>query len=399
MGGQLSYVLSQMLVLVALARFGGVEATGAFGVAMAIATPVFLLANMGLRTGLATDARRAHAFSTYTGLATVTGVLGVAFCVAFGTRILQTEVNGTLLAIIALQKWVESLCNVCYGAFQLRNRMNRVAVSLTLRGWTSAILFTGLLAAGVPVAEAFIAQLVVWILVLVFHDYPNASRLLDGRIALPQFRRRPMGALVIENLPLSLSGFVNALANSLPRLVLDRVYGLEAVGIFTVIAYVLQAGTMVVNAVNQALLGRFAALRLQQTSLPQIRAITRRLLLVAAGLSVLGVAVVAIFGKTALALGFGPAFAAGAPTLVLIALALSTKLFGIVPQALIHADRRFGLFLIYEALSLALGFTLLVVLVPDYGLIGAGLSILIVAVARLGFLWAAAAPALSGRRS
>lgn len=383
-----------MLVLSALARLKGVEATGAFGISMAIATPIFLLANMGLRTGLATDAKRLHAFGEYAGLACVAGVLGVIVCVIFGTHVLDTDVTSALIVIIALQKAVESLCMVCYGAFQLRSRMKRVALSLALRGWISAGVFVLLLLGGAPVSGAFASQLVVWLLVLVFHDYPLASRLLEGRISPPRFRLRPMYTLAMVNLPLSLSGFLNAVANNLPRLVLDRYYGLEAVGIFTVIAYFMQAGTMVINAVNQALLGHFAHLRLKRGSTASIAAIARPLLLAATVLSVAGVAMVYLVGEGVLTKGFGSAFATGVPLLMLIAFALMTKLFGIVPQALIHADRRFGLFLIYEASSLALGFALLMLLVPDMGINGAGISILVVAVFRLIFLWVAAAAAL-----
>jgi len=398
-GGKVSYVLSQMLVLAALARFEGIEATGAFGFAMAVATPVFLLANMGLQVGLATDANRDFAFEDYVGLAIVAGILGLITCVTLGPMLLESDTARPLLVIIAAQKAVESLSMVCYGAFQLQSRMKLVARSLALRGWISAVIFALLLAAGAPAAGAFSAQLVVWSAVLIFHDYPLASRLLNARLALPRFHLQAMRALAVVNLPLSLSGFLNAIANNLPRLVLGSYFGLAAVGIYTVIAYFMQAGTMVINAVNQALLGHFAHIRLERANAAELIAITRPLLLAALCISLLGVILVYLLGEPALVAIFGAPFGAGFPLLMLISFALVTKLFGIVPQALIHADRRFKLFLTYELLSLGLGLVLLTQLVPRFGINGAGLSVLIVAVFRLLFLWVAAAPALLGKEN
>ena len=398
-GGQISYVCAQLVVLAALARFEGVEVTGAFGIAMAVATPVFLLANMGLRTGLSTDSERMFAFPVYTGLAIVTGTVGIAFCVIFGSVVVQSEDAKPFLTIISLMKAVESLSLVCYGGFQRKSRMNLVARSLGLRGWLSAGLFVLLLAGDVPVAGAFGAQLVVWFAVLAFHDYPQASRLLDGKISYPIFRFESLLALARTNLPLSLSGFLNAVLNNLPRLILEKYFGLAAVGVFTVVAYFMQAGTMVINAINQALLGRFASMRLERDSRAQVVAIARSLIFISVGLSISGVFVAYLLGETLLVKGFGQAFGAGATLLTLVAFSLTTKLLGIVPQALIHAERKFGLFLIYEALSLLIGFVLLTVLVPIMGLNGAGVSILFVAVFRLVFLSIAAIRILHGRKS
>ena len=383
--GQLSYVIAQMIVLAALTRFHGAEAVGAFGLAMAIATPVFLLANMGMRTGLATDVQRRFGFDSYLGLTLLTACLGVVGTVLIGRLLLTEPAAQGLLLVIALMKASESVSLLAYGAFQLVGRMERVALSLSLRGWSSALIFTLLLASGASVASAFMAQLVIWAAVAMLHDFPRASRLMTRHLTRPTFAVRPLFRLAQENAPLSISAFLNAVMNALPRLIIERVLGLEAVGIFTVAAYFLQAGVMVVEAVNQALLGRFAIWR-QAPETADTRRIIIRLLIIATALSLAGLTLVYLGGEWLLVAGFGPEFGGAAPLLMLMALALCTKLYGIVPQVVLHSDRRFFLYMIYQAVSVVLTFSLLVILVPLYGLTGAGTTILAVAVFRLTFL-------------
>jgi O-antigen/teichoic acid export membrane protein len=101
------------------------------------------------------------------------------------------------------------------------------------------------------------------------------------------------------------------------------------------------------------------------------------------GLSIIGILLVAIAGEQLLNLAFGPEFAGAAGLLMLIAFALAARLFIILPQSVLHADRRYSAFLFREIASVLVCLALLAWLVPSMHLIGAGLAILGTEVFRL----------------
>jgi len=100
----------------------------------------------------------------------------------------------------------------------------------------------------------------------------------------------------------------------------------------------------------------------------------------------------AIFaGKFVLTLVFGPEFAAAESLLVIVAVALCARLFGVIPQSLLHAQRRFKTFLFREIAAVIVCVGFLAICVPLWGLMGAGYAILAAALFRLLIMWVAAA--------
>jgi O-antigen/teichoic acid export membrane protein len=67
-----------------------------------------------------------------------------------------------------------------------------------------------------------------------------------------------------------------------------------------------------------------------------------------------------------------------------------------VPQSLLHADRRYNLFLVRELVSVVVCVALLIVLVPRLGLMGAGYAILGATIFRLAIMTTAV---VSGARA
>lgn len=388
--GQGGYVLAQLGVLSALGHFRGPEAIGEFGLALAITTPVFMLANMGVRTNQASDVRKDFAFAEYAGLL-LPLALGAAF-VSIALGLLLASSSGTFLIvlIVSITKAFEAISNLSYGAFQQAGRMDKVASSLLIRGALTVVAFATLLWLGVETDVAFVAQLVIWSILAVAYDYPRACRVASRAWVWPTWRRDRLRQLLKNTAPVGAGHFMNALMVSLPRLFIDRLLGLEAVGLFTAVGYFQQAATLVVNAVSQALVNQFARFR-RDGEEKAMRAAILTLMVAATLTSVLGLLLVHYAGGAILAFLFGPEFRSMDDLLMLIALAVSAKLFSALPQSLMHADRRFGAYFWYQAASLGFCVALLAVLVPLWGLMGAGYAVVAVALFRLAVLTTATA--------
>lgn len=380
--GQVVYLLSQLVVLAALAQLRGADAVGEFGLALALTTPFFMFVSMGGKTSQASDVIQRYSFAEYAGLVFVLAALATAASIAVALVFASTEHALLIVVIVALTKAAESISSLSYGAFQQAGRPDKISVSLLIRGALTVPLFVALLWAGAPVGIAFLAQLLIWSAVAVLRDYPLASRMAAGRLVWPSNDGRRLLTLARETAPLGASHGVGALLNSLPRLYVERALGLSAVGILTIVTYLQQAGSMIISSISQPLVNRFARLR-QRDDAGSIRRTMFALLALVAGCSVAGILLVAVAGKWILSTVFGPELAQADDLLMVIALALSAKLFSVLPQSLLHADRRYNTFLFREIASVLVCFALLALLVPRMGLIGAGYAILGAAIFRL----------------
>lgn len=380
--GQLFYVLTQMVILAALARLRGAEAIGEFGLALAVVTPIFMMANMGVRTSQASDVTARFTFSEYGGLIVMLATTALVISLAVGCVLAPTSSAFAILAIMSGAKAFEAISNLSYGAFQQAGRMDRVAGSLLLRGILTASVFVSLLLAGADTGHAFLAQLFVWGGLAVCYDYPRACLISSGAWSWPSFQLQGMVRVLKETAPIGAGHFMNSFLVSLPRLFVERSLGLHALGLFTVVGYFQQAATLVVNGVSQALVNSFARFRRDQDG-QSLRRASAILFSLAAGASFAAVVFVHFLGEEILGRVFGPDFRQAKDVLLLITLAVCMKFFATIPQSLMHADRRFTAYFWYQAASLLVCLVLLMLLVPPLGLVGAGYAVLAVAVFRL----------------
>ena len=380
--GQLGYVLSQMLVLSALARFRGAAAVGEFGLALALTTPAFTFVSMGGKTSQASDVTRRYSFAEYAGLVVSAAAIAGVVSVLAGVLFAQSHSAFLIIVVVASTKIVESISTLSYGAFQQAGRVDKVAISLLCRGSITVALFVLFLWLGFSTAFAFFAQLMVWTLTAFLRDYPLASRMAEGRFVWPSTDWRRILRLAKETSPLGTGYLVSSFMGSLPRLFVERTLGVSAVGLLTVVTYFQQGGAMLFTAMSQAIVNRFARLR-RNNSTDALRRTVKALVAFVTVCSVAGVLSAALAGKWFLVHMFGPQFGAADNLLLLIAVALSISLYGVIPQSLIHADRRFTTFLFREVATVIICAALLAVFVPRWGLMGAGYSIVAAAFIRL----------------
>lgn len=380
--GQVTYLLSQLAVLSSLTWLRGPAAVGEFGLAMALSTPFFTFVSMGGKSSQSSDVKKRYSFAEYSGLISCLAVVGVIGSVAAGIVFAKTSSALLIVFIVALMKAAGAISSLSYGAFQQAGRPDKITVSLALRGIFTVPIFVSLLYLGFPVGIAFCAQLAVWTTVAFFWDYPNASRIAAGRVVGPQFNWKRLFALGRETAPYGASMSLEALTNSLPRIAIERALGLSEVGILTIVTYFQQAGSVLTSALTQPLVNRFARLR-ESNDHQTLRRTQFALFALVTGCSVAGVAFVAIAGEWLLKLLFGAALEDAAPLLMLIALALSAKLFAAIPQSLLHAERRYSAFFFRELATVIVCAVMLLAFVPGFGLMGAGYAILGCAVFRL----------------
>ncbi len=271
--GQLVYAASRWSMLTVLAKAGTPEMVGDFALALAIATPVFLLANLELRAVQVTDVKDEYAFGDYLGLRLVTASLALVVIggIAFATGYPVDTV--LVILTIGLARAFESVSGVFYGLLQRYERMDRIAKSMTIKGLLS------LPALAIPVYltnKVFWGTLglaVAWLVVLLRCDALTGRLLLravhrrgdsepgtaDVQAALrPRWEVVRLTNLARLALPLGVTRMLVSFNVNIPRYAVDRYLGRGELGLFAAMAYVVVAGSVAVEALGQSAAPRLA---------------------------------------------------------------------------------------------------------------------------------------------
>ncbi|KEP68733.1 hypothetical protein DL1_09105 [Thioclava dalianensis] len=348
--GQLSFVASQFLLLAGLARFGQLEDVGQFGLVSAIILPIYWFFNLGIRANQATDHRVEYGFACFLALRIPASLLAYAIIVGIAFLWLDPLARQVMLGFGAA-KGIETLSELCYGAFQRADRMADVARSLALRGMGGAALFWAMLGAGATPAAGFGALACLWAVVALGLDLPRAWRLAQrDTSAQPRPSLRQVADLARASLPLGITGALAALQGATPRYVIAHVLGLAALGQFMLVGYAMQAVTTLSNALGQSIMARLAYYDMRGDRAAFVRVLARVLGVIA--LASLGAALgAALWGDLVLAALFGAGYGALGDLLALVFGAAGISAAATILQTGLLARRRFSTILRLRALS------------------------------------------------
>lgn len=377
--GNVVYAACLWGMLAALTKLGSPGVVGRFALASAIATPIFMFANLQLRSVYVSDARDDHAFSDYLGLRLLTFPLAL---VATAVAALLGYSGGQVAAIViyGLARGIESLSDVFYGYAQKRERLDLVARSMIIKGVASLALFAGIFRWTGDLIPALGGMAAGWLVPLLLFDLPRCQALAreagDPPSSLrPRWRRPSLRALVWTALPMGLVMLMIQLRNTIPRTLLENASGEEALGMFAALAYVVVSGNMVVMALSQSSIARLARAHAEGDGI-LFRRIVLRLVLIGVGIGAAGVALAAAAGPPVLAWVYEPEYARHGGLFLLIMIAGGVSYVGSLLGAPATAMRAFGAQLRIHSLNtgvlLLLGWTL----IPRHGMMGAAWTML-----------------------
>jgi len=381
--GNAVFALCQWGAVVVLARTIAPAAVGEWSLAFAVTTPAFMLADLQLRTVYATDVDERFELASYVALRVVAtllvclGLLGfVALRSAQGLPVL------TILGVSAA-KAVESVSELLYGVFQKRERMDRIARSLLLRGVLALAALGSVVAASGSVPLGAAAFALSWLAVLLAHDVPTARQLAGGaRPLLPRCEARALAGLFRLALPLGIVTGLVSLNFSIPRYFLDAYRGPAELGVFAAMAYCVLAGGLIVNALGQSLVVRLSRLY-SSGDARGFRDLMIKLLAFGLGLGALASGAAYFAGSRILEMLYGREFTAEPMAFSIVVLGGSIGYMSSFLGYGMTAARFFRVQApLFAALALLNGLTCLW-LVPRMGLTGAALATVVTASAGL----------------
>lgn len=260
LSGNVLYSACQWGIVVILAKLGSPEQVGEYALGLAVSAPVILFANFQLRALLASDVRDQFAFGQYLTFRLVS--LGAALVAVAGVAA-STEPGGRIAGItllLGLAQTLDFVSETYYGFMQRHGRIDRLSMSLLLKGplslaalWCAMYFTRDIVWAVVGLIAGRLLILWTWDSRLAFavNDYGGSSRAAEA-LRL-RWNASSMLDLFRLALPLGVISMLVSLNTSIPRFFVEAHRGSAELGIFSAIASLLSAGSLVVSAYGQSI--------------------------------------------------------------------------------------------------------------------------------------------------
>jgi O-antigen/teichoic acid export membrane protein len=385
--GNLAYTGCQWAIIIVLAKLGSPILVGQFALGLAVTAPFFIFLNMQLRAVQVTDARAQFKFGDYLGLrlATVFVALNLVFIVLFAMR--SSEQTKLVIVFLALAKACESLTDIFFGLMQRRDRMDRIAKSMIIKGVVSV--------AAVGVAVYYtrsaiwgaVALSLAWTAILLAYDIPNgawvarSSPRFPPEALRPRWNRQNMYLLARLAFPLGVVVMLIALNSSIVRYFVQGYLGERQLGIFAALAYLQGAAATVEDAIAQSALPHLSRSYASNNG-RAFRALLLRLLVIGVSLGVCGIWIATAGGRPILTVFYGPEYAAHFTVFVWIMVAIAVNfsasfmLYAATAAQYFRSQLPVSLFVTIGTLLASAWF------IPKYGILGAAYTLLVAALLR-----------------
>lgn len=312
--GNAVYQACQWGALILLAKLTNPEEVGRFALALAITTPITVLASLNLRPVQVSDINDRNTFGEFLSLRIITVVSAVVVITGVAALSGYPRQTAMVIAVVGFNQCVTITREVFQSFMQKHERLDQVAVSQIIAGVLSlaalgvAVYATGSLLVGVSAMfGARVASFLLWDQFSVRSIYAKVRGPGSGPLFRLAWSKRVLGSLALLALPAALMSVMTRLVTVLPQYLIEGVLGTEALGFFAALATLPVFGQMVVSAAGSAALPRMSRAFAQRR-----RGYVRvGLRLVAVGLAagLFGVLIAVIGGKPLITALFTPEYA------------------------------------------------------------------------------------------
>ena len=373
--GNVVYSASQWGMLILLAKFTSAEVVGRFALGLSIVSPVFSFTNLNLRAVQATDVIDQHLFQEYRNFRVLMSTLALLIVVSVLLVVdMGMEVN-VVVCLLAFAKYAESMSDVCYGLYQRHEMMRAISQSLMIRGPLGLAILAGLLLFVGNAIAAALAMLLASLVVFLFYDrrlVKSISQSKDAR-PVPAWNWHLYRGLFVMALPLGITILLNTLNMNIPRYVIADELGEKSLGIYVSIAYLLVAGSTVINAVGQSATPRLA--RYFRSDINAYYRLIKKLLIIAFSIGLLGLLVSVVVGEPVLTIIYSKEYAQYDDLLAWIMMGAIVLYVSAMLGCSITAARSFTSQSIFAAVVSVTMIIAQLFLVPKYGLVGAACAV------------------------
>jgi len=373
--GHLVYALCQWVTIIGLAKIAGPKAVGVFALGVAVTGPIIMLSNLSLRQALIIEKDEDFILEGYLFIRSITVIIAFLLILFVGNIIYVGEKRNVLI-LIGFVKSIEAICDILYGFFQRKNRLDLVSISMIIRGGCGVIAFLISFYVYEDIVTSCLFLVATSFFSLLIWDIPQFVSLygiqfLKQLFGFSEIGERAISAIkiILTTYPLGLSATLLSLNVNVPRYFIEHYVGEEGLGVFVSLGYFVVVGGVVISAIWQAS-ARNLNLYFINKDIEKFRCLLRRLFLFSLLLGVVGVAMAVLWGEKILIIFYGDAFSVYYNFLIFImVIATFTYLAAFLGSALISMNL-FSQRLFLILVSVVINIVVCVIFVPQFELLG-----------------------------
>ena len=388
--GNAVYSAGQWAMLVLLAKLTRPELVGQYALGLAIVLPVLMSTSLQLRNVVTTDLQEQIQFGQYLGFRLLSTGLALVIILAI---VLTSGYGWQLKAVIlmlGLAQAIEVISDIYYARLQLKEHLDRVSKSMIVKTALSALG----LSAGVYFGHSLLWGVAGILLAraIVFSGYDTRTRTHDlhpqfqgffrNDVLKPRWDLRVQRELLMLGLPLGVITLLLSLSSNIPRYFIEHALGERALGIFSATAFMFAAGFMAIVSLGQSAFTQLAR-SYAAGNLAEFRSILGKLLAMGATLGMCGIIVARLAGQEILTILFRPEYAAHTDLLVTIMVGAAIQYVAALMGSAATAARFFKPQIPLLATVVVTASIASYWLIPFYGLLGAGLAIVVTSIVLL----------------
>ncbi len=357
---------SAWAVLALVARLTSIESLGQYALAVAVASPVAMLAHLNLRMVLATDVSGEHSDADYFQVRMWSAAAGLVITAAIGFAWQPFLGVGLTIILVGANFAVENIEDLYYAVMQRSERLDHVARSMVLRGVLGIALIAVLLRMFPVPASAAGGMLLSRIITLLSYDVRKATA-SAGNVTAPR-------EVFLRAAPLGLTLMLVSFTSAIPRYVVEHWLGPARLGAFAAVMSFIAVGSVMINALGQSATTRLAR-SFRSGDWPDFRRLALRLCALAVGIGLTGAIIAAIGGSYFLKRVYRPELAEYQPLLVQALLAGTIGYVAAILGFVVSSTRRFTEQLPLLTLVAFTSGAVSLIAVPAIGLSGSVLAV------------------------
>ncbi|HET9215898.1 MAG TPA: flippase, partial [Terriglobia bacterium] len=370
-GGEAIARLATALMALVVARFYGLEALGNYGYALALASVLLIVPDLGLhlfvvREIASSASKIPEVFWNVHGLKLGLAATVTAFALSFGELAIADRERRFLFYVLIVRILLQSFSQAVMAVFKALEQMHYIALqqsvnSIVVIAWTAVSLFGG---AGLPV---LVAGLVAGQVAETLVGWTILHKVLPFLHFKP-WNRQEMARIAAASFPFGVTAILLALNLRIDVLVLSRYVPSSILGQFNSAAWFVIAMFLGSSLLMSVLFPKLSRILEQPSGLGSeyVRTLLKNALMFTA----LSSLVVWVFAPFIIRVAFGPEFSPATHLLRILAPALPLVVLNIVFFYIFAAARRRFVCLATLGFGLVLGTVLSVYLTSRYGATG-----------------------------
>ena len=232
--GSFTYLFCQWLLTLIVVRLSSnLEDPGNFALAMTITNVFFNLACFNVRPFMVSDTKHEYDVEDYLSFRIITSIVAIIICFLYICFFHYTKIQIICIMTFLLFKIGEAITDLFHGLEQRKDRMDIGGISMLCRGIVSLIVFSISFALFKNLPLSLLLMTISTFIFIAYFDYPWVLKFEKLKVII---NKNKLFTLFLYLLPLAIGTFLGTFITSLPRQFLEKICGIDSLGIYATIA-------------------------------------------------------------------------------------------------------------------------------------------------------------------